>query len=231
MANKATLATLTETIPPDILDILGSPPLLATEDPSDYHAMIAQLVDAIRPQDVITWMLVKDLVDHRFEVARYRRMKADVMRNVDRQLFEEQVARLRARHYNAVETLRAKADAEERAIPTGCDEDRRRADIRVEQAKSLRKRERDHRKAIMNLRQSRCTLDLAGRFESWAPQHERLDVLLGAAERRFRTTLADLERHLHGFALSLPGHPDKVIDVEPVGDDGAQAQGRLLAQH
>ena len=64
-------------IPPEILELLGPPPLLPSEDAKAYYATLAFFARSIRPgEDLITWMLIKDLADHRAEIARYRRLKA-----------------------------------------------------------------------------------------------------------------------------------------------------------
>ena len=209
---------LTETIPPDILDILGAPPLLDIEEADHHGAMIARLVDAIRPRDVITWMLIRDLVDHRFDVARYRRIKAELMRHADPQAIEHQITLLRRRLLSDVQMLTDKAEASLTAGPCGGDETR--AAIRARLAQDIARRQAVIGKAITDLEQSCSTeQELARRFESWAPQQERIDGLLETAERRFRTTLGDLERHLDGFAVALRANLDKIIDM-PLRADG-----------
>jgi hypothetical protein len=66
-------------IPDEIREFLGRPPLLPCDDARLYYAMLATLADSIRPTDLIAWLLIKDLVDHRVEIARYRRFKAAVV--------------------------------------------------------------------------------------------------------------------------------------------------------
>jgi hypothetical protein len=41
--------------------------------------MLATVADSMRPTDIIAWLLIKDLVDHRVEIARYRRFKTAVV--------------------------------------------------------------------------------------------------------------------------------------------------------
>src|SRR5688572_12109602 len=73
---KARVAPL-DTIPSDVLQLLGPPPLLPTENADLYFAILAQFARSIRPDvDLITWMLIKDLADNRVEIARYRYIKA-----------------------------------------------------------------------------------------------------------------------------------------------------------
>ena len=213
-------ARLTETIPAQLLDMLGPPPLLEAEDPQAYGAMMGRLVDAIRPKDVITWMMIRDLVDHRFEVARYRGMKVEVMRHVQRGLIEEATASLHARLQSDVHLLRHRAQVERDRLATLPPDERepRRADVEARLETDIRNRQALYVEAVEDIKQNRDTgEDLAERFEDWAARHDRLDALLQAAERRFRTTLADLERHLEGFARALCVNLERIIDAGPDG--------------
>jgi hypothetical protein len=65
--------------PADVLELLGPPPLFSTEDANLYNALVARLAQSVQPRDLITWMLIKDLADHRVEMARYRRIKAGLL--------------------------------------------------------------------------------------------------------------------------------------------------------
>jgi hypothetical protein len=60
-------------ISPEIQELLGPPPLLPNEDTKLYYALLGSLAQTIRPTDVIAWLLIRDLADHRIEIARYRR--------------------------------------------------------------------------------------------------------------------------------------------------------------
>src|SRR5918911_701919 len=69
-AKNATIVT------PQIAALLGSSPLLSTEDQRSYDGTLDMLARAVRPGDPIAWFLVKDLADLRFEIDRYRRIKS-----------------------------------------------------------------------------------------------------------------------------------------------------------
>ena len=79
MTKKTPVAPL-DGIPMDVLQLVGPPPTLPTEDPNRYYAMIAAFARAIQPHDLITWMLIKDLADHRLEIARYRMIKTGLVK-------------------------------------------------------------------------------------------------------------------------------------------------------
>jgi hypothetical protein len=66
---------LSRTIPPEILEILGPPPLLSTEDKDLYYATLARFAKDLAPSDLVTWLLIKDLADYRVEIQRCRRGK------------------------------------------------------------------------------------------------------------------------------------------------------------
>jgi hypothetical protein len=77
--NETTKIAAVDSIPPDIMELLGPPPLLNSEEANLYYGMLTSFARSIRPGDLITWMLIKDLADHRVEMARYRRMKVALM--------------------------------------------------------------------------------------------------------------------------------------------------------
>ncbi len=66
-------------IPPEIRALLGEPPLLNSEDPSAYEALLATFGAAVRPTDPIEWIHVKDCVDLTWEIRRIRQAKAGII--------------------------------------------------------------------------------------------------------------------------------------------------------
>jgi len=66
-------------IPPEIRALLGEPPLLNSEDPSAYEALLATFGAAVRPTDPIEWIHVKDCVDLTWEIQRIRQAKAGII--------------------------------------------------------------------------------------------------------------------------------------------------------
>jgi hypothetical protein len=63
-------------VPAEIRGLLGEPPLLATEEPNQYYALLAALARQVKPRDVIEWLWVKDIADLTWEILRYRHIKA-----------------------------------------------------------------------------------------------------------------------------------------------------------
>jgi hypothetical protein len=63
-------------VPAEICDSWGKPPLLPTENPNQYYALLVELVREVKPSDIIEWLWVKDVVDLTWDILRYRRLKA-----------------------------------------------------------------------------------------------------------------------------------------------------------
>jgi hypothetical protein len=57
-------------------ETFGPPPVVAGEDPSRYDELSARVFAAVRPKDVIEEMIVRDVVDHEWQILCLRRMKS-----------------------------------------------------------------------------------------------------------------------------------------------------------
>jgi hypothetical protein len=69
-------ASIETVVPAEIRDMLGKPPLLATEDPNQYYALLAKLAREEKPIGVVEWLWVKDIADLTWDIIRLRRIKA-----------------------------------------------------------------------------------------------------------------------------------------------------------
>jgi len=67
-------------IPNDILELLGPPPLIGTEDPSHYRALLTRFAVEFEPKTITEWFLVFDLVNVNWEILRYRRVRTTLIR-------------------------------------------------------------------------------------------------------------------------------------------------------
>jgi hypothetical protein len=63
-------------VPAEIRSLLSQPPLLATEDPNGYYALLDALGREVGPCGIIEWLLLKDIADLTWEIVRLRRIKA-----------------------------------------------------------------------------------------------------------------------------------------------------------
>jgi hypothetical protein len=217
METQTPSVTPLNSIPADVLEMLGPPPLLSTEDEKLYFAIVAQIARPLPSPDIITWMLIKDLADHRFEIARYRRLKTRLMQWAA----DQESARRRGLDPDADRT--GQQDAEERRHATyivasrGIYGNDPRFDALVEQ--ELREeRERNAAKPRGSIEaptaQPLTDDDLVGVFDNWIGAHERIDALLRSAELRFTQALREIERHIFGFGRLLRDDVDTLIDGE-----------------
>jgi hypothetical protein len=61
---------------PDCLgELFGHPPTLKTEDNKVYWDFLNEVGRCIKPEDVIEWLRVKDVVDLSWEILRFRKLK------------------------------------------------------------------------------------------------------------------------------------------------------------
>jgi hypothetical protein len=64
----------------DLQSLLGPPPLLEGEDAIAYNALKIRILAAVKPEDAIEEMWVRDILDLLWETARLRRFKTKFMR-------------------------------------------------------------------------------------------------------------------------------------------------------
>jgi hypothetical protein len=60
------------------VEIFAPPLLIAGEDSSRYHELVARVSAAVRPKDVLEEMAVRDIAYHDWEISRLRRIKSAV---------------------------------------------------------------------------------------------------------------------------------------------------------
>jgi len=65
-------------LPPGLAELLGPPPLLHGEDGAAYEALFARIGAALKPRDIVEWLLARDVVDAAWESARLRRLRASL---------------------------------------------------------------------------------------------------------------------------------------------------------
>jgi hypothetical protein len=66
-------------VPSEIAVFFKKPPILISEDPSEYEAVFASLFNAVGPHNAFEWLLFKDLVDLSWEIRRLGKSKAAVI--------------------------------------------------------------------------------------------------------------------------------------------------------
>jgi hypothetical protein len=63
----------------DLDSLLGPPPLLKGEDATAYQTLKIRILSAVKPEDAIEEMWVRDILDLLWETTRLRRLKAKLM--------------------------------------------------------------------------------------------------------------------------------------------------------
>ena len=213
-----TLPAAREDVPATIRAILGPPALLSGEDAAIYEATLAHFAREVAPRDLIAWMLIKDLADHRLEIARYRRIRAALVRHsIDhrtvntlaeaRSAYEAQVNLLDETVCRVREELEAGGGPD---VAQDCAELDAFADGERDTLDRLRK-------LVIDGTDNPTDDDVAAGLPSWIGGYQQLDRCLQAAEERFIETLRDLEDHVAGFGKTLR-HVD-VIEGEVLGKE------------
>ena len=70
-----------QAIPVGITDVIGKPPLLPTENASEYDALLLQLADAVDPQDLVDWIWISDITSLAWEMRRLRNLRDRLLEN------------------------------------------------------------------------------------------------------------------------------------------------------
>jgi len=66
-------------IPENVLSLFGDPPVLSTENPNVYSALLHEVATVTKPRNIIEWMWVNDLVYLSWSIRRLRRFQALVI--------------------------------------------------------------------------------------------------------------------------------------------------------
>jgi hypothetical protein len=189
---------LRELIPEEILQIFGPPPLLSTEDPALYHKTLNLAASELQPSDFIGWLLVKNLIDQFFEIARYRRLLA---------------AYISAAHKRSVHN-------EVTAIPPLAARVRVLADLGeiFEELRELESRRAAEAQANGISPEAAAAgpteLDFAGTLPEWIREYQQLTYLLRAAEKRLSETRSEIDQHYRGLGKMLRENFDRTIEAE-----------------
>jgi hypothetical protein len=79
MPRKPRETSATGVDPAELRQLLGAPPVLSTENAQSYHEIIGRLMECLAPRDFMEQMLIKELTDCTWEMARYTRQKTLAM--------------------------------------------------------------------------------------------------------------------------------------------------------
>jgi hypothetical protein len=214
------IGTSSQLVPQEILDILGPPPVLTPAESKAYFATLACFAKEVGPRDLITWFLIKDLADYRCMMALYRRLKTLALQHAQEERVRHAIEQLQFKWGNDANTLHRLANEEyAKAAATIKDAEelkKRQAQIVKELETDLAEgRQRSLAAQDVWRKHEKTEKDLVANF-NWTHYHEKLDSLLEITERRFFTTLREIEKHLGGFGQSLRDNVRNVIDGDAV---------------
>ena len=187
-----------DSISSDIREILGEPPLLSTEDKKNYDAMMCYFAAEFQPgeSDLILWCLLKDLADHRIEIARYRRIKAALIPNAHQSTAKGSDEDGRS---NATGLKCKRRAMGEMTKQEAIDDYAAGLDMSLEEMFS-ELQARGWETGFLSA--ANGANNIAG-SDAWIGYLERIDELLTAAENRFSVTLNDIERHVSGLGTRV----------------------------
>jgi hypothetical protein len=66
-------------VPEEIKELWGSPPILRSEDLETYYRLAAYFAGTVKPHDIIEWFWLKDILDLTCDMRRLHRFKADII--------------------------------------------------------------------------------------------------------------------------------------------------------
>jgi len=183
-------------IPGDISSLFGDPPVLSTENRKIYSDLLCKVTQAVKPNNTIVWMLIKDVVDLSWEIRRLRRYKA--------QLIEiERRSRLDAIEIDE-ETAKLPPEQQPKPFPQLMPElFPPRPPSKVYKQHQKRKKTELH-----------AERGSAMAFLAVISEYERIDRLLVSAEQRRNSVLREMLHYQETLAHLVRQASDEIIDAE-----------------
>jgi hypothetical protein len=225
MAKEAADSSLHQ-IPEDVMELLGRPSMLSTEDGKLYCATIAFFATSMRPDDLVLWFLIRDLADHRVEIARYRRMKTAWMERARAQWITNQINSIRGNLIDRTRRLKESAEQQKGAIAKSNkaheEIEKNNTDIDTKLAADIAKVQAEAQPDIQYWRNlPPSDQHFVDAKSNWIKDVQTLDLLLNTAEERFSATLYEIERHLSGLGRLFREEARKLIDLKPAAPTSA----------
>ena len=200
---KALIETL---VPVEIRDVLGEPPLLATEDPNQYDALLRGFARDITPSGFIEWLWVKDIADITWDIIRYRHIKASYVDGCFRSALERQLDLALQREKRA-------AHPDESAlyfdVVRMLDEPNKLANDFIANANTKEKRDKWLKAHGVNVESITTTS-----IDAAVDKLEVIERLLASVEHRRNNALQEIERRRNALGRALRQTSDQIIEGE-----------------
>jgi hypothetical protein len=204
--------------------LLGSPPVLSTENAETYEGMIKGFMGSLVPRDFVEQILIGHLNDATWEIQRYQRHKS---LSIERRYLE----------HVAYNEKRKKALAERKASMTDTQVEAAEATSEIERLRFLEgvfdAEVSEFRRIAGNRPED---LDVSRALEAGMESQERIDRLLNAAYSRRREALEQLEIYRNGLGQHSKSAAPEIIEGEfeeasaPVGGQQAPLVPKLEGQ-
>ena len=72
----------------ELKELLGAPPVLSSENAAGYDQLLGRLMESMKPKDLMEQLLIKEVVDSQWEMARYVRHKTLSIERQHRDFYE-----------------------------------------------------------------------------------------------------------------------------------------------
>ena len=197
--NKASIETL---VPAEIRDMLGNPPLLATEDPNHYEALLTELAREVRPSDFIEWLWVKDIADLTWDIFRYRRIKASYVDGRFRSALVQQLN-------GALQRAHPDKSALSFDLDRILDKANKLANDFIANANTKEKRDKWLKAHGVNAESITATS-----FDAAVDKLEAIERMLASVEYRRNNALHEIERRRNALGRALRQTSDQIIEGE-----------------
>jgi hypothetical protein len=207
-------------IPIEIRLLLGNPPVLRTEI-EKHQDIFWHFAQSVKPRDIFEWIYIRDLADVRVEIQRLRRLSARLIgrpcKKNGSKLLQAICDDGNTRINKIAHTLEKdwQAELEKNKYPADQIKDQV-AKFNQKTKAKIRKIHREAKEQEATLKQTYTESDYQAEvFAEWIEAYERVQLLLTAAEKRFREFINDLDEHRRGLGEWLCRANAQIIDHEP----------------
>jgi hypothetical protein len=179
--------SVSRAVAPTRLSMFGPPPLLEGESAADYDELLARVSGAVKPEDILEEIWVRDVIDLAWETFRLRRLKVNLL--------------AANAHKGLKDVLETQVDWNRAA----------------ELARGWSRRDRDVIKEVDKLLASAgLTMDavMAQTMSLKMDDIERIDRMLMGAEARRNAILREIDRHRASVAQMLRKATDEVVTAQ-----------------
>jgi hypothetical protein len=218
------LAKSVSNIGPEVArKLLGPPPVLKAEDAKTHEQIFSLFGEAVKPQDTIEWMFVRDLTDHRLEIHHLRGLKTGLIKQAHVKKLQQEAHDIFLVYSSRTRSFHSQIDVdlEYEIKELRCDaakvkEETERLKARAKEKIDVETKKNNAEAAakVKEVERRLDQVDEAAVFGDWIGCYEQVDRRLDAAERRFEVVLRQLDDHRHGLGQRLREASDTIIEGE-----------------